>query len=74
MAGTNITGRGIATLKGLAKLERLDLQGCKRLGEDIADALAGFQQLRILDVKDSNLSPQALQRIHASLPRCQVAE
>jgi Leucine-rich repeat (LRR) protein len=74
MAGTNITGREIAMLKGLAKLERLDLHGCKRLGEDIAQALEGFQQLRILDLKDSNLSPQAIQRIHASLPRCQVVE
>jgi hypothetical protein len=74
MAGTSITGRGIAMLRGLSKLERLNLQGCKRLGDDAAAALAGFQQLRMLDVKDSGLSAPAIQRIRAALPRCQVIE
>jgi Leucine-rich repeat (LRR) protein len=74
MAGTSITGRGMAMLTGLSKLERLNLQGCKRLGEDAAVTLVGFQQLRILDLKDSGLSAQAIQRIRAALPQCQVVE
>jgi internalin A len=74
LAGTSITGPGITILKALSKLERLNLQGCKRLGEDAAETLAGFQQLRILDLKDSSLTASAIQRIRAALPRCQVLE
>ena len=74
MAGTGITGRGLTRLKGLSKLERLNLQGCKRLGEDAAEALGGFQQLRELDVQDSSLNAQAVQRVRAALSRCQVVD
>lgn len=74
MAGTSITGRGIAMLKTLSKLERLNLQGCKRLGEDAAEALTGFRQLRNLDLKDSGLSTQAIERVRAGLPQCQVVD
>ncbi len=74
LAGTSITGRGISMLKSLSKLERLNLQGCKRLGEDAAEALTGFRQLRVLDLKDSGLSAQAIQRVRTALPQCQVLD
>ena len=74
LAGTSITGRGITMLKTLSKLERLNLQGCKRLGDDAAEALSGFRQLRTLDLKDSGLSAQSIQRVRAALPRCQVID
>ena len=73
LAGTSITGRGLAMLKPLAKLEKLNLQGCKRLRDDAAAALAEFKQLQALDVKDSGLSESAAARIHAALPQCQVS-
>ncbi|HKE23064.1 MAG TPA: hypothetical protein VKB88_11935 [Bryobacteraceae bacterium] len=73
LAGTNITGRGLAMLKRLAKLEKLNLQGCKRLRDDAAAALAEFKQLQALDVKDSGLSEPAVARIRAALPQCQVS-
>jgi Leucine-rich repeat (LRR) protein len=72
LAGTNITGRGIATLKSLPKLERLNLQGCKKLRDDAAGALAEFKQLQVLDLKETGLSEQAAASIRAALPRCQV--
>lgn len=74
MAGTSVTGRGITMLKSLSKLERLNLQGCKRLGDDAAEALTGFRQLRSLDLKDSGVSAQAIQRIRDALPQCQVVD
>jgi len=74
LGGTSITGRGIAMLKALSKLERLNLQGCKRLGDDTAEALSGFRQLRTLDLKDSGLSAQSIQRVRAALPQCQVVD
>jgi Leucine-rich repeat (LRR) protein len=72
LAGTNVTGRALTLLKPLAKLERLDLQGCKRLRDDAAATLAQFHHLRVLDLKDSSLSEEAVARIRAALPDCQV--
>jgi hypothetical protein len=72
LGGTNVTGRGLSILKPLAKLERLNLQGCKRLRDDAAAVLAGFSQLKVLDLKDSSLSPEAVAKIHAALPGCDL--
>jgi Leucine-rich repeat (LRR) protein len=72
MDGRAVTGRGLELLKPLAKLERLDLQGCKRLRDDAAVALASMKQLRVLDLKDSSLSEQAVAKIRAALPDCEV--
>src|SRR6185295_4309291 len=63
MTGTAVTGRGLELLKPLAKLERLNLQGCKRLRDDAAAALVGFKGLRSLDLKDSGLSEQAVAKV-----------
>jgi len=52
----------------------LNLQGCRRLRDDTAAALAGFRQLRMLDLKDSGLSEQGVARIRAALPDCQVVD
>jgi Leucine-rich repeat (LRR) protein len=72
MAGSSVTVRGLDLLRGLTKLERLNLQACKRLRDDAAATLAQFRSLRELDVKDSGLSEQAVARIRQSLPDCQV--
>ena len=72
MEGRAVTGRGLALLKPLAKLERLDLQGCKRLRDDAADVLASMKQLRALDLKDSGLSEAAVARIRTALTECAV--
>ena len=72
LAGTAVTTRGLAALQPLAKLQRLNLQGCKRLRDDAAAVLAAFRQLRILDVNDSGLSGEAVTRLRAALPECQI--
>ena len=70
--GTAVTSRGLESLKVLAKLERLNLQGCRRLRDDAATVLAGFKQLRELDVKDSGLSEQSVTRLRAAIPDCRI--
>jgi len=70
--GTNITGRQLAMLKGLGKLERLSLQGCKRLRNDAAGVLGEFRQLRMVDLKDSSVSVEAASRVRSALPECEV--
>lgn len=72
LAGTAVNGRGLESLKPLAKLQRLNLQGCKRLRDDAAAVLVGFKQLRMLDLKDSSLTEQAVARIREGLPECEV--
>jgi Leucine-rich repeat (LRR) protein len=72
LAGTAVSGRGLGLLTSLPKLERLNLQGCRKLRDDAATVLAEFKHLRMLDVKDSSLSAEAVARIRAALPACQV--
>jgi hypothetical protein len=40
--------------------------------DDAVDALAGFRQLRALDLKDAGVSEAAVARLRAALPECQV--
>jgi Leucine-rich repeat (LRR) protein len=72
MEGRAVTSRGLEMLKPLKKLERLDLQGCKRLREDAVPLLASMKQLRLLDLKDSSLTEPAVTKIRAALPDCKV--
>jgi Leucine-rich repeat (LRR) protein len=72
LAGTAITGRGLELLKPLPKLERLNLQACKRLKDDAAAVLAGFAHLKSLDLKDSGLTEPAVAKIRAALPGCEI--
>jgi internalin A len=72
LAGTAVTGRGLALLVSLAKLERLNLQGCRKLQDDAAIVLAGFKHLRMLDLKESSLGAEAVARIRAALPDCEI--
>jgi Leucine-rich repeat (LRR) protein len=70
--GRNLTARGLASLKPLAKLERLNLQGCKRVRDDAVPVLSSMQQLRVLDLKDSGISEPAVAKLRAALPQCEV--
>jgi Leucine-rich repeat (LRR) protein len=70
--GTNITGRQLAMLKGLEKLERLSLQGCKKLKDDAAGVLSEFKHLRAVDLKDSDVSAEAAAKVRSALPACEV--
>ena len=72
IGGTAVTTRALEPLRELRKLERLDLQGCKRLKDDAAGVLASFKQLRVLDLTDSSLSKQAVEQIRAALPQAEV--
>ncbi len=72
LAGTAVTGRGLKLLSSLDKLERLNLQGCRKLKDDAATVLAGFSHLRMLDLKESSLEAESVTRIRSALPDCQI--
>ena len=44
----------------------------RRLKDDAAGVLASFKQLRVLDLKDSSVSKQAVEQIRAALPEAEV--
>jgi len=72
MSGTGLTSRSLELLRALNKLERLNLQGCKRLRDDATATLAQMRTLRELDLKDSGIGEQAAVRIRQALPDCKV--
>ncbi|HVW87648.1 MAG TPA: hypothetical protein VHB50_23335 [Bryobacteraceae bacterium] len=72
IGGTALSANGLKKLAALSKLERLSLQGCKRIGHDAEPVLAGFTNLRWLDVHDTGLSQEDIGALQKALPRCQI--
>ena len=72
LAGTTVNAQGLQELRPLGKLERLNLQGTKQLHDDAVGVLASLQHLRMLDLKDSAMTAQAVERLRAALPECRV--
>lgn len=70
--GLPVTARLLEKLKPLAKLERLSLQGCKRLGDDAASVLAALPALRVLDVKGSAMTEKGLAELRQAKPKVQI--
>jgi Leucine-rich repeat (LRR) protein len=74
LSGTAVTSRGLALLQPLPKLERLSLQGCRRLRDDATSTLSTFHHLQWLDLKDSGLNKDAVARVRSALPDCKVVD
>lgn len=70
--GMPVTARWLEKLKALTKLERLSLQGCKRVGDDAALLLASWPALRVLDVKETALTEQGLATLRRAKPHAQI--
>lgn len=72
LAGTSVSAGGIAMLKELPKLERLDLQGCKRVGDDAVSALAVLKQLKRLDLHGTSLTESGRAKLRNALPKTEI--
>jgi hypothetical protein len=72
VGGTSVSARGLEKLKALSKLERLDLQRCKRVGDDAVPVLSAFARLRVLDIKDTAITEQGIAQLRKALPECQI--
>jgi len=72
MTGAPISGRWLEKLKGLQKLERLELQDTRRLGDDAVAALASFSNLKWLDLKGSAVTDKGIADLRRQMPKCQV--
>jgi hypothetical protein len=70
--GMPVTARWLEKLKGLSKLERVSLQGCKRLGDDSVPQLAAWPALRMLDLQGTAVTEQGVSQFRRLRPHTQL--
>jgi internalin A len=70
--GMPVSARWLEKLKALNKLERLSLQGCKRLGDDAAALLASWPALRLLDLKGTGMTERGFAELRRAKPRVRI--
>lgn len=66
--GLPVSARWLERLKGLTKLERLSLQGCTRIGDDAAAALASWPALKTVDLTGTAMTEQAVAGLRQAKP------
>jgi Leucine-rich repeat (LRR) protein len=70
--GVVISPRGLEKLKGLGKLERLDLQACARINDDAVPVLESLPALKVVDVSAAAMSDKALGELRKAKPGLEV--
>jgi Leucine-rich repeat (LRR) protein len=70
--GMPVSARWLEKLKTLDKLERLSLQGCKRIGDDGAPALGSWPSLRVLDLKGTAMTKKGLAELRRAKPNARI--
>lgn len=70
--GMPVTPRWLEKLKALKKLERLNLQGCKKIDDTAAPLLASWPGLRVLDVTATGITEKGLAELKRLLPKAQI--
>ncbi|MGH9846684.1 MAG: leucine-rich repeat domain-containing protein [Blastocatellia bacterium] len=70
--GMPVTVRWLEKLKALPRLERLSLQGCKRLDDAAVTVLTSWASLRVLDLKGTAVTEKGLAELRRSKPNTQV--
>ena len=64
--------RGLAILKTLPKLERLNLENCSRIDDDAVAHLASWKSLRWVDLNGTRVTKEGVARLRQQKPDCQV--
>jgi Leucine-rich repeat (LRR) protein len=70
--GLPVSARWLERFKALSKLERISLQGCKRVGDDAAPVLNSWASLKVIDVKGTSLTDQAVASMRQAKPAAVV--
>ncbi len=70
--GTLVAARGLERLKDLAMLERLDLERCKRVGDDAVPVLAAFHSLHTVDLTGTAFTQKGLAALRQAKPDCKI--
>ena len=64
--------RGLAILKTLPNLERLNLENCARIDDDALPHLASWKSLRWVDLNGTRVTKEAVIKLRQQRPDCQV--
>src|SRR5687767_2649048 len=72
LGGMPVSARSLEKLKVLSKLERLVLQGCKRVGDDAAPVLASWPSLTIVDLKGTAMTEKGLAELRQAKPNARI--
>ena len=71
--GMPVSGRSLERMKTLTKLERLSLQGCKRIGDDAAAVIASsWPGLKAVDLKGTAVTADAVTSLRQAKPALQI--
>jgi len=70
--GTLVSSRGMERLAGLTKIEWLDLEGCQRIGDDVAPLLASFRTLRRVDLAGTQVTDKGIAALQRANPNCKI--
>jgi Leucine-rich repeat (LRR) protein len=70
--GMPVSARSLEKLKGLAKLERLGLQGCKRMGDDAVPLLVSWPALRVIDLKGTAMTEKGIADLQRAKQNVQI--
>ncbi len=72
LSRTLISASGLSRLKGLSRLDVLDLHDCRRIGDDSVAILAGMPSLRSIDLTGTKVTSAGLAKLHRAKPNCQI--
>jgi Leucine-rich repeat (LRR) protein len=62
-----VTGKGIESLAGLNRLERLSLWQAKKIDDNAVAAIAALKNLKTLDVSETSIGDAGLEKLTLSL-------
>lgn len=70
--GMPVSARWLEKLKALDKLERLNLQGCKRVDNTAVRTLASWPSLRVLDLKGTAVTEKGVAALRQAKPKARI--
>ncbi|MGH9659854.1 MAG: hypothetical protein ACRD96_14995, partial [Bryobacteraceae bacterium] len=65
---SNITPQGLRILGSLEKVERLGLEGCRRIDDSAAVELGTWKALKYLDIQDTQVTAEGLEALRRIRP------
>jgi internalin A len=65
---SNIGGSGLRILSALDKVERLGLEGCRRIDDAAATELVNWKSLKYLDLQDTQVTPAGVEALRKAKP------
>jgi hypothetical protein len=67
-----ITASGLKTLSALEKVEKLGLEGCRRIEDAAAAELVNWKSLKYLDLQDTQVTPNGVDALRKARPGLEV--